>query len=217
MSYDIKLAEKLLQINAIRLNPRNPFRWASGRLSPIYCDNRIVLSYPESRNLVKEALSSLSEEFEFDVIAGVATAGIAHGALLADALGKPFIYVRSKAKGHGRQNLIEGDLKEGSKVLMVEDLISTGGSCIKAAHGVQEAGGKVVGVLALFTYGFPDAVENFKQEGLEFKTISNYAAMLETAVNEGYLNQREKEFLSNWRLNPAQWSDEAEKRLEKTE
>lgn len=199
------LAQKLLQIKAIRLNPQNPFQWASGILSPIYCDNRIVLSYPEARDLVKNALAEASKDFDFDVVAGVATAGIAHGALLADAIGKPFIYVRSKRKAHGRQNLIEGELKEGAKVLMVEDLISTGGSCLKAVEGVKEAGGEVSGVLALFTYGFPEAVEAFEKENCRFKTLSNYPAMLEVALENGYLNDDEKELLSEWRKNPKEW------------
>jgi orotate phosphoribosyltransferase len=200
------LAQKLLQIKAIRLNPQNPFQWASGILSPIYCDNRIVLSYPEARDLVKKALAEASADFDFDVVAGVATAGIAHGALLADAIGKPFIYVRSKRKEHGRQNLIEGELKEGAKVLMVEDLISTGGSCLKAVEGVREAGGKVAGVLALFTYGFPESVEAFEKENCPFKTLSNYPAMLEVALENGYLNNDEKELLSEWRKNPKEWA-----------
>lgn len=201
------LAQKLLQIKAIRLNPQNPFQWASGILSPIYCDNRLVLSYPEARNMVKKGLAEASESFgEFDVVAGVATAGIAHGALMADALGKPFIYVRSSRKAHGRQNLIEGELKEGSKVLMVEDLISTGGSCLKAVDGVKEAGGEVVGVLALFTYGFQAAVDAFASYNCTFKTLSNYPAMLEVAMEDGYLNESDKELLLEWRRDPKEWA-----------
>lgn len=203
------LAQKLLQIKAIRLNPQSPFQWASGILSPIYCDNRIVLSYPDARELVKKGLAEASERFEdFDVVAGVATAGIAHGALLADVLGKPFIYVRSKRKAHGRQNLIEGELKEGAKVLMVEDLISTGGSCLKAVEGVREAGGKVVGVLALFTYGFPAAAAAFEKENCPFETISNYSVMLEVALENGYLTTAEKDLLSEWKNNPKKWAEQ---------
>lgn len=203
------LAQKLLQIKAIRLNPQSPFQWASGILSPIYCDNRIVLSYPDARELVKKGMKEVSERFEdFDVVAGVATAGIAHGALLADVLGKPFIYVRSKRKAHGRQNLIEGELKEGSKVLMVEDLISTGGSCLKAVEGVREAGGTVVGVLALFTYGFPQSVAAFAKENCPFETISNYPVMLEVAMENGYLNAADKELLAEWRKDPKKWAEQ---------
>ncbi len=202
------LAQKLLQIKAIRLNLQKPFTWASGIKSPIYCDNRVILSYPEIRNLVKKGLVDLSKEFDFDVVAGVATAGIAHGALLADALEKPFIYVRSKKKGHGRQNLIEGHLEQGTKVLMVEDLISTGGSCIKAIEGVREAGGEVVGVLALFTYGFQESIDAFQNIGCTFKTLSHYDALLEFALEQGDLDSSGKSFLQEWRKNPRKWSEQ---------
>ncbi len=199
------LAKKLLQIKAIRLNPQTPFQWASGILSPIYCDNRIVLSYPEARNHVKTGLVELSKKYDFDVIAGVATAGIPHGALLADALGKPFIYVRDKKKGHGRQNLIEGYLEPHAKVLMVEDLISTGGSSLKAVEGVRSSGGDVVGVLALFSYGFQLADDAFKKADCPFETLSNYHALLEVAYENGYLKKEEKELLIEWRKDPQAW------------
>ncbi len=199
------LAQKLLEIEAIKLNPDSPFTWASGILSPIYCDNRIVLSFPKVRNTVKNFLAEISAEFEFDVIAGVATAGIAHGALLADALDKPFIYVRDKKKGHGRQNLIEGRLDPNSKVLMVEDLISTGGSSLKAVEGVRSAGGEVVAVLALFTYGFQIAEDAFRNAGCEFRTLSNYDSMLEIALEKGYIKTEEKQLLAEWRKNPQEW------------
>ncbi len=203
------LAQKLLQIKAIRLNPQNPFQWASGMLSPIYCDNRIVLSYPEAREVVKKGLKEASAQFgDFDYVGGVATAGIAHGALLADVLGKPFIYVRSKRKAHGRQNLIEGDMKPDSKVLLVEDLISTGGSCLKAVEGVREDGGEVVGVLALFTYGFPKADEAFEAADCKYATLSNYPVMLEVASEMGYLTAEEKELLARWRNNPQVWAEQ---------
>lgn len=197
-----KLASKLLEIKAVRLSPRKPFKWASGILSPIYCDNRIVLSYPNARNLVKEGLAEMSNSFDdFDVVAGVATAGIAHGALLADAIGKPFIYVRSKRKAHGRQNLIEGDLQAGAKVLVVEDLISTGGSCIKAIEGIKEEGGEVVGALALFTYGFQTATDAFAKINCPFKTLSNYNALIEVAIENNYIQAEEKTVLEEWRKN----------------
>ncbi len=200
------LAEKLLQIKAIRLNPQDPFTWASGIQSPIYCDNRLVLSFPEVRNLVKQGLKSASASFEtFDVVAGVATAGIAHGALLADVLDLPNIYVRSKRKGHGRQNLIEGKLVPGSKVLVIEDLISTGGSSLKAVEAVREAGGEVVGVLALFSYGFQEAEEAFRKADCPLLTLSDYPTLLEVAVKEGYLQHGEVTTLKAWRQNPRQW------------
>ncbi len=203
------LAKTLLEIKAIQLNPQNPFEWASGILSPIYCDNRLVLSYPKARTIVKEGLVQFSSKFDdFDVVAGVATAGIAHGALLADALNKPFIYVRSKRKGHGRQNLIEGELKPNSKVLLVEDLISTGGSCLKAVEGVREAGGEVVGVLALFTYGFDESVDAFNKAQCKFETLSNYNVMLNIALEENYITLEEKSLLTQWRISPRTWGEQ---------
>ena len=153
-----EVARKLLEIKAVKLNPQDPFTWASGMLSPIYCDNRVALSYPEVRTFLKNSMATASRAFgDFDVVAGVATAGIPHGALLADVLEKPFIYVRSSAKDHGRRNKIEGALQAGQRVLVIEDLISTGGSCLAATDAVQDAGGVVAGVLAIFQYGFPKA------------------------------------------------------------
>jgi len=201
----IQVAQWLLQINAIKLSPQNPFTWASGILSPIYCDNRITLSYPNIRKGIIEQFVELSKQYEFDVIAGVATAGIPHGALLADALEKPFAYVRSKPKGHGRQNQIEGKLEAGQKVLMIEDLISTGGSSIKAVEAVRAAGGEVVGVLAIFTYGFEKAVETFKAANCPFATLSNYDTLLEIAVEQKYVQETEVATLKNWRKAPADW------------
>lgn len=200
------IAQKLLQIKAIKLNSHNPFTWASGIKSPIYCDNRISLSFPEIRNEVKEALVDLSSAFDsFDYVAGVATAGIAHGALLADALGKPFVYVRSKAKGHGRQNLIEGQLEKNKKVLVVEDLISTGGSSLLAVDAIRANSNEVVGVIAIFSYGFPKAVEAFKAANCIFKTVSNYNILIEQAIKLGYLNEAELKTLMEWNQAPEQW------------
>ena len=200
------IAQKLLQIKAIKLNSQNPFTWASGIKSPIYCDNRISLSFPDIRNEVKEALVALSDSFEsFDYVAGVATAGIAHGALLADALGKPFVYVRSKAKGHGRQNLIEGQLEKDKKVLVVEDLISTGGSSLLAVNAIRENSNEVVGVIAIFSYGFPKATEAFKAANCIFKTVSNYNILIDEAIKLGYLNESELNTLKEWNQAPETW------------
>jgi orotate phosphoribosyltransferase len=194
------VAQQLLQIKAIKLSPQNPFTWASGIKSPIYCDNRIVLSHPEARNIVKEALVKKALQFgEFDVIAGVATAGIPHGALLADAMNMPFIYVRSKAKEHGRQNLIEGEIKGGERVLVIEDLISTGGSSVKAIESVREAGCEVVGALAIFSYGFDKAKRTFEAANCKFDTLSNYDAMIKEAIASGYVTEADVEMLQEFR------------------
>ncbi|MGK0363704.1 MAG: orotate phosphoribosyltransferase [Saprospiraceae bacterium] len=194
------VAQQLLQIKAIKLSPQNPFTWASGIKSPIYCDNRIVLSHPKARNIVKEALVKKASQFgEFDVIAGVATAGIPHGALLADAMNMPFIYVRSKAKEHGRQNLIEGEIKGGERVLIIEDLISTGGSSVKAIESVREAGCEVVGALAIFSYGFEKAKRTFDAANCKFDTLSNYDAMIKEAIASGYVTEADVEMLQEFR------------------
>lgn len=194
------VAQQLLQIKAIKLSPQNPFTWASGIKSPIYCDNRIVLSHPTARNIVKEALVKKSSQFgEFDVIAGVATAGIPHGALLADALGMPFIYVRNKAKEHGRQNLIEGEIKGGERVLVIEDLISTGGSSVKAIEAVREAGCEVIGALAIFSYGFEKAKRTFEAANCKFDTLSNYDAMIKEAIASGYVTEADVDMLQEFR------------------
>ena len=204
-----QIANKLLEISAIKLQPKDPFTWASGLKSPIYCDNRVLLSYPEIRDMVKDAFVEKSKVFrEFDVVAGVATAGIAHGALLADAIDKPFVYVRSKPKGHGMQNLIEGYLPEGAKVLVIEDLISTGMSSIAACNALKENGADLVGVLAIFTYGFPQAYEAFSEAGIPMDTLSNYRNLLEGALSTSYINEDEKEVLEAWNKNPKQWSSE---------
>ena len=201
------VARKLLQIKAIKLSPQNPFTWASGLRSPIYCDNRIILSHPDIRTLIIQAFEEKARAFlPFDGIAGVATAGIAHGALLAQAMGLPFIYVRSKAKGHGRQNAIEGAWEAGQRWLVIEDLISTGGSSLKAVETLREAGCEVVGVLAVFTYEFPMAAEAFAEAECSLDTLSNYPALLDEAAREKYIPQEALRTLENWRKAPQAWS-----------
>lgn len=201
-----EVARNLLKIRAVKLSPREPFTWASGLLSPIYCDNRIALSHPAVRTFLKSALAEKSAAFgEFDVVAGVATAGIAHGALLADVLDLPFVYVRASAKEHGRRNQIEGELQAGQRVLVVEDLISTGGSCLLAVEALQEAGAEVAGVLAIFQYGFARALQAFKNKGITFQTLTNYDALVQEAVAEGYVSQEDLQTLSEWRENPDGW------------
>ena len=204
-----EVAEKLLQINAVKLSPQNPFTWASGIKSPIYCDNRITLYYPSVRDRIIDAFVEKSNQFgEFDVVAGVATAGIPHGALIADRLKKPFIYIREKAKSHGRQNQIEGMPQSdtsGLKVLVIEDLISTGGSSLKAVETVREAGMEVVGVLAIFTYGFEKAVTMFKEANCPFDTLSNYDILIAQAIENQYIKPEEMATLKAWRLSPETW------------
>lgn len=204
-----EVAEKLLQINAVKLSPQNPFTWASGIKSPIYCDNRITLYYPSVRDRIIDAFVEKSTQFgAFDMVAGVATAGIPHGALIADRLKKPFIYIREKAKSHGRQNQIEGmphGDTEGLKVLIIEDLISTGGSSLKAVEAVREAGMEVVGVLAIFTYGFEKAVSMFREANCRFDTLSNYDILIAQAIENEYIKPEEMETLKAWRLSPETW------------
>ena len=204
-----EVAENLLQINAVKLSPQNPFTWASGIKSPIYCDNRITLYYPSVRDRIIDAFVEKSTQFgAFDMVAGVATAGIPHGALIADRLKKPFIYIREKAKSHGRQNQIEGmphGDTEGLKVLIIEDLISTGGSSLKAVEAVREAGMQVVGVLAIFTYGFEKAVSMFREANCRFDTLSNYDILIAQAIENEYIKPEEMETLKAWRLSPETW------------
>lgn len=202
------LAEKLLKICAIKLQPEIPFTWASGWNSPIYTDNRKTLSYPEVRTFIKvEMCRLIMENFEMpDAIAGVATGAIAMGALVADTLGLPYVYVRSTPKDHGLENLIEGNLKPGQKVVVIEDLISTGGSSLKAVEAIRSAGCEVVGMAAIFTYGFPLAVKRFKDAGVELYTLSNYNSMLEAALETEYIRQEDVETLKEWRKDPANWS-----------
>lgn len=201
------LAEKLLKISAINLQPENPFVWASGWNSPIYTDNRKTLSYPEIRSFIKIELCRLIlENFERpDAIAGVATGAIAQGALVADVLGLPYVYVRSTPKDHGLENLIEGNLQPGMRVVVIEDLISTGGSSLKAVEAIRAAGCEVIGMAALFTYGFPVAEENFREAGVNLLTLSNYNAMLEVALDTAYIKPSDIETLKEWRKDPANW------------
>ncbi|NLR92237.1 orotate phosphoribosyltransferase [Flammeovirga sp. SR4] len=202
-----KVASLLLEINAIKIRPNDPFTWASGWKSPIYCDNRLSLSYPQARTYIKHALcAKIQEQFsDAEAIVGVATAGIPQGALIADALGLPFAYVRSKPKGHGMTNMIEGELKEGAKVVVIEDLISTGGSSLKAAAALQEAGIEVLGMAAIFTYGFDLSVNNFKEAGIPLVTLSNYDAMLELALEQDYIQSEDIDSLKSWRVSPSEW------------
>lgn len=202
-----EVAEYLLEIKAVVLKPEEPFTWASGLKSPIYCDNRKTLSYPKVRTYIKTAFADiLAEEFAgCEVIAGVATAGIPHGALVADVLNKPFVYVRDKAKAHGMENQIEGKLGKNQKVLLIEDLISTGGSSLKAVEALRAAGAEVLGLGAIFTYGFPKSVTAFKQAKCKFFTLSDYPTLLEVALHNDYIKKQEKETLLQWYQNPDSW------------
>ncbi len=207
MLSEVEVAKELLKINAIRLQPEDPFIWASGMKSPIYCDNRLTLSYPETRSAIKRTLAlKASDLWQFSKIAGVATAGIAHGALIADFLNLPFIYIRSKAKEHGAKNQIEGNLEPGDKCLVVEDLISTGRSSIQAVKVIRAAGGLVCGVVAIFTYELQKAQENFESIQCPYTTISNYSALMEAAIQSASLSDKQLTSLKNWRENPEQWS-----------
>ncbi|MDG5799597.1 orotate phosphoribosyltransferase [Marinilabiliaceae bacterium ANBcel2] len=202
------VANQLLQIKAIKLQPANPFSWASGWLSPIYCDNRKTLSYPDVRDYIKEQFAAKVKELypQADVIAGVATGAIAQGALVADALNKPFVYIRSAPKGHGLENLLEGELKPGQKVVIIEDLISTGGSSLKAADAVTNSGGEVIGMLAIFSYGFKVAQDNFSSKKIELTTLSDYKTLLKVALNSGYISEKDLDTLNNWSKDPANWN-----------
>jgi orotate phosphoribosyltransferase len=202
-------AEKLLKIKAIKLQPDNPFTWASGWKSPFYCDNRKTLSYAELRTFVKTELSRLIlENFdEVDAIAGVATGAIPQGALVADLLNKPFVYVRSKPKDHGLENLIEGELKPGMKVVVIEDLISTGGSSLKAVEAIRNNGCEVIGMVASYTYGFPVAEKAFKAAKVKLLTLTNYEAVLDVALEIGYINKEQVPMLNEWRKDPAHWME----------
>lgn len=202
-----QIARQLLQIKAIKLQPANPFTWASGWISPIYCDNRKTLSYTEVRDFIKiQFARRVMEQWpEADVIAGVATGAIAQGALVADLLGKPFVYVRSSPKGHGLENLIEGDLKPGQKVIVIEDLISTGGSSLKAVEALRNNGAEVLGMLAIFSYGFNVAETNFAEADMKYETLSNYQALIKVAAEAGYVSSDDLSTLSQWREDPANW------------
>lgn len=200
-------AEKLLKVKAIKLQPEQPFTWASGWKSPFYCDNRKTLAFPALRTFVKLQLSRIVSELypEADAIAGVATGAIAQGALVADELALPFAYVRSKPKDHGMANLIEGDLQPGMKVVVVEDLISTGGSSLKAVEALRQHGCEVLGMVAAYTYGFPVAEEAFAAAGVTLTTLTNYEAVVETALQTGYIEQSHVPMLAAWRKDPANW------------
>lgn len=200
-------AEKLLKVKAIKLQPEQPFTWASGWKSPFYCDNRKTLAFPALRTFVKLQLSRIVAELypEADAIAGVATGAIAQGALVADELALPFAYVRSKPKDHGMANLIEGDLQPGMKVVVVDDLISTGGSSLKAVEALRQHGCEVLGMVAAYTYGFPVAEEAFAAAGVTLTTLTNYEAVVETALQTGYIEQSHVPMLAAWRKDPANW------------
>jgi orotate phosphoribosyltransferase len=202
-----QLAEFLLQIKAIKLQPTKPFIWASGWKSPIYCDNRLTLSYPKVRTFIRQQLTkAITENFELpDVIAGVATGGIAHGALVAQELGLPFVYIRSSAKGHGMENLIEGKIEAGQTVVVVEDLISTGQSSLKAVKSLRESGCIVKGLVSIFDYGFDLAVNNFKEEKCPFYSLSDYDSLLDQALKNEYISADEIEPLRTWRSHPESW------------
>ncbi|MCL1937249.1 MAG: orotate phosphoribosyltransferase [Candidatus Azobacteroides sp.] len=201
------LAKKLLHIKAVKLQPANPFIWASGWKSPIYCDNRKTLSYPSTRNFIKiELARTIIEKYEeVTAIAGVATGAIAQGAMVAEELNLPFAYIRATPKDHGLENLIEGDLKPGARVVIIEDLISTGGSSLKAVEAVRNAGCHVVGLIAIFTYGFPIAEEKFKEAKVQWTTLCNYDAILDEALKTEYIDESEIKTLQEWRKNPATW------------
>lgn len=208
MSTQKQFAEKLLQIKALKINLQAPYKWASGWNSPVYCDNRKVLSYPYVRDFVKSELANMVlEKFpDAEVIAGVATAGIAHGVMAADLMKLPFIYVRSKPKEHGMGNQIEGVLEPGQKVVVVEDLISTGKSSLEVVEALRAAGAEVLGMCGLFTYGFPAADEAFEKAGVVLHTISNYNALMEVAEELKLVAPEQKEKLAEWRTNPSGWS-----------
>lgn len=206
MNYARETARLLLEIEAVRLEPYQPFTWASGMLSPIYCDNRVGLSHPLVRTFIKKSLASIAPDFgAFEVVAGVATAGIPQGVLVADLLEKPFVYVRSSAKDHGRRNQIEGSVQAGQRVLVIEDLISTGGSSLVAVDALQSAGCEVVGVLAIFQYGFEAATQAFASRNLPLRTLTDYDTLVQTAVEIGYIAEGDLRTLQQWRTQPQQW------------
>ena len=207
MSTQKHFAEKLLQIKALQVNLQQPYTWASGWRSPVYCDNRKVLSYPHVRDFVKSELANMVLEHfsDAEVIAGVATAGIAHGVMAADLLKLPFIYVRSKPKEHGMGNQIEGHMEPGKKVVVIEDLVSTGKSSLQVVDALREAGAEVIGMCALFTYGFPVAEAAFEKAMVPLRTISNYNALMEVAEDQKHVAADQKETLQQWRFDPVTW------------
>lgn len=197
----------LLQINAIKLNPANPFTWASGWKSPIYCDNRKILSYPLIRNLICEEFKQLVLEKypDVEVVAGVATGAIAHGMLVADRLNLPFVYVRPTPKKHGLENLVEGDIRQGQKVVVIEDLISTGQSSLNAVEALRNAGCNILGMLAIFTYGFNQAIDNFKNANVKIDTLANYSQLIDVGIEQGFVNKEHLDLLKSWRNDPENW------------
>jgi orotate phosphoribosyltransferase len=201
------VASMLLEVKAVRLSPDKPFKWASGWNSPIYCDNRVTLSYPKVRTAIKNGLSAIVQAYwgDVDIIAGVATAGIAQGALVADWLELPFCYVRPEPKKHGMGNQIEGEFRAGQKVVVIEDLVSTGGSSLKAIEALQAAGAEVLGMAAIFTYGFEIAEKSFAEKRLRFHTLSNYEVLLEEAVRQNYVSESQLMTLQEWRHSPSTW------------
>ncbi|EKT3963721.1 orotate phosphoribosyltransferase [Flavobacterium psychrophilum] len=203
-----KTAELLLQINAIKLNSENPFTWASGWKSPIYCDNRVILSFPAIRNYIRDEFSkNIEKQFgKPDVIAGVATGAIGIGILVAESLGLPFVYVRPEAKKHGRLNQVEGFLQKGQNVIVVEDLISTGNSSLLAVEALRNEGANVKGMAAVFSYGFQVATDNFANAKVDLFTLSNYESLLELAVSKEYITKKEQNLLQEWRKNPSEWN-----------
>ncbi len=202
-----EVSKKLLELNTIKIQPTSPFTWASGWKSPIYCDNRKILSYPETRTFIRDKFAEIIRKKypEVEVIAGVATGAIAHGVLVAEVLGLPFIYVRSKPKGHGLENLIEGEMKPGQKVVVIEDLVSTGISSLKAAEAINNFGAKVIGMLSIFTYNFNIARENFEKAGIELTPLSHYQTLIDTALEMGEINKNQVETLMEWREDPQNW------------
>ena len=204
----LQVAAFLLETEAVKLRPEQPFKWSSGWNSPIYCDNRVTLSFPYIRSYIKQQLAELvKQQFpEAEAIAGVATAGIAQGALVADLLEMPYLYVRPEPKKHGMGNQIEGKLLAGQKVVLVEDLVSTGGSSLKAGEAIKAAGAEVVGMAAIFTYGFSVADDNFRKAGVRLYCLSNYNALLEAALANGYIPADAVEALAEWRKSPETWA-----------
>ncbi|MBW4838284.1 MAG: orotate phosphoribosyltransferase [Paenibacillaceae bacterium] len=208
-SVEAQIAGSLLDIGAVALRPHQPFTWTSGIKSPIYCDNRLTMSYPEIRDLIAESFAAMIRETypEADVIAGTATAGIPHAAFASQKLGLPMAYIRDKAKGHGKENQIEGLIKPGQKVVVIEDLISTGGSSIKAAQAVREAGAEPLAVLAIFSYQLDKAVQGFADAGIPLQTLSNYSALIDVAVKRGDIQPEDLELLQSWRKDPASFGN----------
>jgi orotate phosphoribosyltransferase len=203
----VEVANLLLQINTIKVQPSNPFTWASGWKAPIYCDNRKILSFPSARTFICDKFVEVitAKYPDAEVIAGVATGAIAHGVLVAEKMGLPFVYVRSAPKGHGLENLIEGDLKPGQKVVVIEDLVSTGGSSLKAAQAIADYGAEVLGMVAIFSYGFQQATENFAKAGFELTALSQYDVLIKSAVDMGEIRESELHKLMQWRVDPANW------------